>query len=194
MDVEIHDGFFTDLKKVFRSKWHPQEVWYRLKCWVWHRYSTICPRYLDHTWIDRTELLPHAMFEILSDFVENECSPGHIEWYGEGAHTIEVNGEERYVRDELQEIYEWWHVTFQKEYPKKEDELWKEAKHFTPTKEFHPTENEHLVEWRFEWDNPEAEETYNRIMSELQELENQAKKEMNDYMHRLVNVRGSLWT
>ena len=192
MEVQIHQEFFKSLKKCFRSKWHPQEIWYKLKCWAWHRYSTVHPRYLDHTWVDRVELLPHTMFEILSDFVENECSPGHIEWYY--GHKVKVNGEERYVRDEMQEIYDWWHTTLHKEYPKKEEQLWEEAKDFKPNREFHPSENELFAEWRMEWDNPEAEETYNRLMNELQELEEQADRETTDYMHRLVNVRQSLWT
>ena len=69
--------------------WRPGQIWCRLKCWAWKRYTTVKPRYLDHTWCDRCDLLPHMMFEILCDFVEKECSPGCVEWYGEHGHKLD---------------------------------------------------------------------------------------------------------
>ena len=48
------------------------------------------------------------MFEVLSQFIENECSPGPIDWEA-SAHMVKVHGKEVNVRDEMQELYDWWH-------------------------------------------------------------------------------------
>ena len=60
------------------------------------------PRYLSrYGWCDRVEALPHIMFEILSKFIEEECSPGIVDWEGSD-HTIDVNGDIVNVRTEMQ--------------------------------------------------------------------------------------------
>jgi len=41
------------------------------------------------------------MFEILSKFIEEECSPGIVDWEGSD-HTIDVNGDIVNVRTEMQ--------------------------------------------------------------------------------------------
>lgn len=53
--------------------WRPGQLLYRMKCFFFKRYTTVKPRYLPHTWCDRTAVLPHMMFEILSQFLEKEC-------------------------------------------------------------------------------------------------------------------------
>jgi hypothetical protein len=61
--------------------WHPRryerggklpEMWYYLKCRFWKKYSTVTPRDIPPTWIDRGDLLLHTSFEILCEFVEKE--------------------------------------------------------------------------------------------------------------------------
>lgn len=53
--------------------WRPHSIWYRLKCFVWHRYTTVHPRTLPwHTWTDRDSLLTHSIMEILSRYIEEE--------------------------------------------------------------------------------------------------------------------------
>jgi len=96
--------------------WRPSQMWYRLKCFCWHRYTTIHPTTLPwHTWTDRSELLPHMMFQILTSFVDEECSPGWVDWEGSG-HTIVVDGVEKNVRQEMQDLYDWWKRSQKGEY------------------------------------------------------------------------------
>ena len=102
----------------------PMTMWYNFKCWAWHRYSTIRCRNLPNTWCDRRTILLHASFEILTQFIDEECSPGHVEWYGDGAHQVEVNGSTENVMDEMKELYFWWNTVYLKEYPEKCDKLW----------------------------------------------------------------------
>ncbi len=57
--------------------WRLGQIWYKFSCRFWHKYSTVKPRTLGHTWVDRDNLLAHTSFEILSDFVENEYPNSH---------------------------------------------------------------------------------------------------------------------
>jgi len=198
MKVVIADTFVDSLKKLCRPWWHPHNLWYKFKCWAWKRYSTIKPRYLDHTWCDRTELLPHMMFEILSQFIENECSPGHVEWYGEYGHKITVDGEEKYARDEMQEIYDWWNTTVQKEYPAKWDEWHERMRKHEPNELFVDYCDDDGVleycEYNPQFDTPEQKEAYKEVCQECDKLEKEIADKYNEMMHRLINIRHYMWT
>ncbi len=178
-------------------------LWYRFKCWIWHRYTTVKPRYLDHTWRDRCVQLPHMMFEILSRFVEEECSLGNIEWYGEYGHKVVVDGTERYVRDELQDLYDWWHTFYQKEYPKRWDALWDETFKHEPTKNLVPIDfggdevsEEDAVAFR--WDprfkTEEDKKLYKHGIDAVNALDREVEAELRARLHRLVNVIPHMWT
>ena len=183
------------MRRLFLRWWHQSDLWYRFKCWAWHRYSTVRPRYLGHTWVDRCELLPHVIFEIISDFVENECSPGHIEWYSENSHKVTVNGKEKFVRDELQDIYNWWHKKMHGSYPALEDELLEKMAMCSSDRELHAIPgNPRLMEWRQEWDDPERESDYKSLSEQYREFEDRVDREKLEYMHRAVNCYRSLWT
>jgi hypothetical protein len=194
MDVKIADTFFSSLKKCFRPWWRPRELWYQFKCFAWHRYSTVRPRRLPHTWVDRSDLLPHLMFEVLSQFVENECSPGCVEWHCENSHKITRNGEEIFVRDELQAIYDWWNVTYNKEYPEKEEALLERMMAFEPDSTFKEMDNPNFVAFDPEWNDPEAKESYESALNEYTALQKRAEDEQMEFMHRLVAVSQSMWT
>jgi len=176
--------------------WRPKQIYYRFKCWIWKRYTTIKPRYLNfHTWCDRCELLPHAMFEILSKFIEEECSPGHIDWEGSG-HTVEVNGKQVNIREEMQCLYDWWHNTYNKEYEEVHDILWKEAHKHDPIREEKEIEihGETYYEWKPEFKNKEDEEIWRccvRACSKLEEIQN---RDLEEKMTRLVKCRPYMWT
>ena len=194
MDIRFADTFFGSLKKCFRPWWHPRELWYQVKCFAWKRYSTVRPRRLPHTWVDCSDLLPHVMFEVLSRFIENECSPGHIEWHCEHSHKSTRDGEEVFVRDELQAIYDWWNITYSKEYPKKQNELLDRMVAFDPDRLFRETDNPNFMELAPEWNDPEAKESYDSASSEFIALEKRAEQERMEFMHRLVEVSQSMWT
>ena len=182
--------------------WRPGQIWYRTKCFFWHRYSTIKCRYLPHTWADRTNVLPHTMFEILSRFIEEECSPGHIDWEGSG-HTIEVNGVEKNVRVEMQDLYDWWHNVCMKLYEEVNDILWKEAEKHPPTREFIPInrageeieeEDAEMFRWETEFETPEDDEVHHRCMMAINKLERMRDAKLQEMMVRLVKLTPYLWT
>jgi hypothetical protein len=181
--------------------YRPGELWYKLKCWAWNRYSTVKPRYLGHTWCDRRELLPHAMFEILSQFIEQECSPEIVDWKASG-HMVTVNGKEHNVRDEMQDLYDWWHKIYQIEYKETNDLLWKEAeKHNSNDKFEEITDDPEITEkygklysWNHTFNTEEDKEIYNKCLDAIHKLENMQNADLEEKMHRLVKLTPYMWT
>lgn len=174
----------------------PKQLWYRFKCWAWHRYSTVRVRALPHTWVDRCELMPQVMFQILSDFIEKECSPGHVEWYGEYSHTITVGGKVVNVRDEMQNLYDWWHNDYLKNRDKCYDLYFDFCDKHMKRDEIEHESEEHgtLFEWVEVWDTPENEEIGEVMWEAARKREVQYVEELNTRLHRLVNVIPYMWT
>ena len=175
--------------------WRPGQAWYRFKCWAWHRYSTVKCRYLDHTWCDRRGLLPNTMFEILSQFIEQECSPGHVEWYGDYPHMVTVDGKEKNARDEMQDLYDWWRWTWNEAYGEIADDLWEQAAKYAPRTNWVPTEgDDDYLTYDPQFDTEEDELQYNRYLKELNQLEINMEDDLQEHLHRLINIRQYLWT
>lgn len=173
-------------------------IWRSFKDWAWNRYTTIKPRQLGHGWHDRSHLMYYMMFEILSQFIEKECSPGMIDWYNEGcieSHSIVVNGEKKWVRDEMQDIYNWWHNKYLKEYEDIEKELNNKMDKLTDRDVFNE-DNPVYEDGRlcgYEW-KPVYKDGYKEVQKKLRELEAQREKELQDNLHRLINIRDHMWT
>lgn len=159
--------------------YRPGNIWYRVKCRLWKRYSVVKPRYLPYTWCDKDYIMAHAMFELLSKFIEDECSPGHIQWYGEYPHMVEVNGEQVNVRDEMQALYDWWHKQYNKAYQEEKDAIYAEST-----------------------DEPLCDENgmfcmsdYNRgVYGRASQLEQDYEKQLDDNLIRLLKIRRYMWT
>jgi hypothetical protein len=164
--------------------WRPSNLWYKLKCKLWHKYTTIKPRYLDSTWHDRDMVLPHCIFEILSQFIEKECTPEIVEWYGEEGHKIVVNGTEKYVRDEMQELYDWWHQKYNKLYIEEEEKIWQKLETYLP---------EHTI-FKLCYKNSWSKKQYKKYHKLLDILEATAQQELKENMHRLINIMDYMWT
>lgn len=175
--------------------YRPHELWYKLKCFVWYRYKIINPRYLPYTWCDRRELLMHSMFEILSDFVEKECSPGYVDWYHEYAHKVNIDGKEVFVRDEIQHLYDWWHTTYLKEYAKIEENLWDLYGKYTPPIEkcFVP-EGEYYILDMSHGLSEEDNKKRKMVLESIEKFEIFVEEEIQEKLHRIINVRLSMWT
>ena len=183
--------------------YRPWEIWYRLKCWAWRRHSTVRARYLPHTWVDRVAVLPHLMFEVLSQFIEKECMPDEIvDWKGSG-HMVTVDGVERNVRDEMQILYDWWHQSYNKEYEEVHEILWKEIRKHPADREFIPVNKAHeevpdedaeWYLWEQEFPTPEDEEIYDRCIMACSKLERMQREKLEEMMHRLVKLTPYLWT
>lgn len=80
------------------------EIPYYIKCKLWHRYNILKIKTLPPTWCDRNHLLVHAMFQILSDFIEKEKPDLIIDWDSDPEH--------RQARDKMDEILNWWENSY----------------------------------------------------------------------------------
>lgn len=181
------------LKETTRH-WRIREWWYQAKCFLWKRYSTVKPRYLPHTWVDCTALLPHVMFEVLSRFKEQECSPGVVDWRHESAHKVSVNGVERLVIDEIEELYVWWNTYVHKEIPKLSDEKYAELKAYEDAHAVPDTpETERFIGPNFPTE-AESEEYYHLLHVWSAVDDDIWEKDIQEKMIRLVNIYRSLWT
>lgn len=187
---------FTTVKcaywKIIPYDWRPGQIWYRLKCFLWHRYTTVKPRYLQHTWCDRCEIMPHMMFEILAQFIEDECSPGHVLWYGESGHKIIVNGQEKYVMDEMKDLVFWWDTIWNGEWEEVNDILWNEAHKHDPETEWNGVGQ--MSYWDPQFKATEDGEVWHYCVRAVSKLERIIHKGREDRLHRMIALLPYMWT
>jgi hypothetical protein len=137
------------------------------------------------------------MFEILGQFIEDECSPGHIQWYGEHGHTIEVNGERKYVRDEMSDLWDWWRAEYIVGYDKRRDEIHEQIEKTDEgalVSTFDKDEDSQMMRYNPRYKYPEAAERIKELYAKLTAIDNERRAALSDRMHRLVNIREYLWT
>ena len=198
----------------------PGHIWYKLKCFTWHRYTTIRPKYLGHEWCDRDTLLIHCMFTILSDFLENECfGIDYIDW-DEHYKKYKVRVKNKKIGEHALaiELYHWWHKEYmpffkgkhpiQQHYYKVADEhsdilIGKDlSKIKFPNPYLTPDEKKQLEEHKdtktypavFVYDSKRGKIITYKAFKELQTLEARMEKELTENLHSLVKIRHSLWT
>jgi hypothetical protein len=200
-DDDKPKDLITRIKYAYWRIWpynlRPMTAWYNFKCWVWHRYGTIRCRHLPHTWSDRRSILLHASFEILTQFIDGECSPGHVLWYGEHAHQVEVDGVMENVMDEMKELYHWWNTVYLKEYPKMTDELWEEVETCAPKMRCVPYDgmpDGMAGELVSEYENDGQRDKYKALMAKERDLEVTMDQKAEEMLCRLAAVRLWMWT
>jgi hypothetical protein len=177
----------TDLYYEVPYDWRPENIWYSFKCRFWKKYTTIKPRYLSHKWTDRCELMPHMIFEILSQFIEKECCPPEIvDWKASG-HMVVVNGKEVNIRDEMQYLYDWWHKQYNVEYAQKQNELWEDVFNNIPR-------TSKGVNWKWKFETQEQADNYHEISNIAHEYDSFIEKTLHENLHRVVNIIPYLWT
>jgi hypothetical protein len=171
--------------KLVPYDWRPGQIIYALKCYLWKRYTTYKPRYLNHQWHDKDTILEHMMMEILSQFIEKECSPGDVEWYGDWVGNKGIyDGVERYHMDVMKEIYKWWHEVYNGTYPEDSERIWSGYK---------SEENFEAVEGGGYLLKPPSERN-RKIMDQVRELEDKIEKQLDDYLITLLKLRRYMWT
>jgi len=139
--------------------------------------------------------LLHASFEILTQFIEKECSPGHVEWYGDGAHQVMVKGVMENVMDEMKELYYWWNTVYLKEYPSLMDELWDAVD--GPKMlcvEFEGMSDHTAGKLEMVYRNDEHRASHKVHMDKIHETEQHMDEKAEEMLKRLAAVRLWMWT
>lgn len=174
-----------------RLKYRIKDWYYQIRGFLWDRYSTIKPKHLPHTWCDRCTLMPHLMFQVLSDFIEKEYPHGYIQWRPKEGDwppmKIDTPNGSVYAIDEMLELYRWWHEEY---IPYFNGELYSKIE-----KEMNPPENGvkfvETEDGMFQMvTTPEQDAFYKR----LNEEENKIKDQLMENMIRLVKVHRFMWT
>lgn len=163
------------------------DLWYRLKCWAWHRYSTVRPRTLPHTWCDRSHLLPHVMFEVLGRFLEEECGEdGIVDWDSDEQH--------RTAMAEMRELWRWWN----EEYLKFDGMDLLDGVEAPSLLEDGPRrrlgDGTEVFSMKFHWSSDEARAAYDEASAASYEAEAAMEAELKSRMKRLVDVKDFMWT
>lgn len=133
---------------------------------------------LKKGWHDKDEILLHAAFQLLVDFVEKE-QPERIDW--------DANKMHRQAWREIRSLYKWW----KEKRPARRSPLDNKRLLMPPIKfkKIPGSELSQLVQ-------PDRKKyaAYYRAMKKDARLEKQWYEEDQRNLHRLIEVRGFLWT
>lgn len=134
---------------------------------------------LEKGWHDKDEVLLHAAFQLLTDFVEQEKPEETIDWNADELH--------RNAWKEIRSLYKWWKdIRPARISPLDDEEL------ASPPLEFKKIPGSEFCEM-VEPDKEEYAEYY-RALEEDGRLEAQWEEEDQRNLHRLIDIRGFLWT
>jgi hypothetical protein len=126
--------------------------------------------------------MAHMIFDILTTFIDEECGPdGFVDWYSKDCpHKIEVNGRTVHVRDEMQFLYTWWKKFYLEYYPQVENELWE-------------LREETFGEFNLESLNNMPDEERD-LVRKINKLDFFVHEELDEMLHRIINIRPYMWT
>ena len=134
---------------------------------------------LEKGWHDKDEILLHAAFQLLVDFVEREDPGNIVDWNSDESH--------KHRWKEIRELYEWW----KRERPSRKSPLDDKRLKIPPMKfkKLPGSELSQLVE-------PDKKKyaNYYQALKKHGRLEKKWEEEDQRNLHRLVEIRGFLWT
>lgn len=175
------------------------EVWYYLRCRFWTRYNRLDVKTLPPTWMDKEALLLHAAFEILRKFVEEETPFDHTMLdHDEGCAQplLDERGccpqcnAEITFGGEVRALYDWWMVERPRRIGAEAAALdaWHDRHVAVGGVHFEPTESG-LRKLIFSKD-----EELERLSFIHYEIEAENDTTDQTMLHRLIDIRRSLWT
>jgi hypothetical protein len=163
-------------------------IYYR----IWNRFHVLKLEYLNPGYHDADEILIHAMFQSLCNFIEKEKPDEIVDWNSDPEH--------KHAWEEMQEMYNWWKERKNRE--KHNPLLGPDVKSpdfkFTPTDEkiINPInqKEESTSTMEFVHDSKEAEERWEKACIDFDKWEEKCNKEDEENMIRLIKIRSFMWT
>lgn len=136
-------------------------------------------RTLKAGWHDKDEVMLHAVFQLLVDFVEQEQPDTRIDWSHDNAH--------QQAWKEIRTLYRWWTTTRPSRRSPLDDK--KIAKPSLRLEKIEGTTHSRLV-------TPDKKKyaAYYRALKQHTRLEQKWCEEGQRNFHRLIEIREFLWT
>ena len=134
---------------------------------------------LEKGWHDKDEVLLHAAFQILTDFIEQETPEEIVDWNSDELH--------KKAWKEIKSLYKWW-----KEIRPSRTSPLDEKNLIAPPLKFKKIRGSDLSEM-VEPDKKKYAEYY-RALEKHRKLETKWNEEDQRNLHRLIEIRGFLWT
>ena len=134
---------------------------------------------LEKGWHDKDEVLLHAAFQILTDFIEQETPEEIVDWNSDELH--------KKAWKEIKSLYKWW-----KEIRPSRTSPLDEKNLIAPPLKFKKIPVSDLSEM-VEPDKKKYAEYY-RALEKDRKLETKWNEEDQRNLHRLIEIRGFLWT
>jgi hypothetical protein len=152
---------------------------------IFHRYTTIRPRYLHNDYVDERELMIHINFELLMRFIESDAID-HIDWYDD---NCKLNDE--YVIDIWIRLYEWYKIDFMRYYRGEyADAIYANC----PDPLSWTTERDGATYFELKFASPDDERKHNECMQQLHDLDERYERMANDNLKLLIDTRLYMWT
>lgn len=171
--------------RIIPYNYRPGELWYKLACRIWYKYTTIKSRLLGHCYCDTTELLPYTMMEVFCRFMEDEVKEDcHIDWT---YHKIEWKGVEVPIDSVWWECYEWW-----QNYERIEESLYNDWHNFLEKHRIYDFSTD--LYWNPKFDTEENKVIASSLFKEATEKEVRLNQELEDWLILLVKTRDLMWT
>lgn len=155
---------------------------YRWKCRLWKKYNVVRIKSLEPTWNDRDAVLAHAMFQILTDFMEKEKPGERIDW--------SYNEEHAHAWKEMTELYDWWHNVYLKFDPWNPPMIPNELDPIIGVKV--TEDGRHLAD--VSWPSKEKEGAWHEAWKDQLAAEENMNRQLEENCIRLVKIRPYLWT
>ena len=173
------------LAHLWRKFWGWQPM-YWLRCHTFTRYHIIDIRndYAEPYkwgWIDRDRALLLANFKILVEFMEQEEPGKIIDW--------STTPEHRHAWKEMNDLYLWWKIERKQEQDAL-DKILDDLPRRPFSSMFEEIEHEGYKAYRYVPEAPEIQQVY-EVHRQQEEL---LRKKDQDNLHRLIDIRGHLWT
>lgn len=134
---------------------------------------------LEKGWHDKDEILLHAAFQILTDFIKQETLAAIVDWNADELH--------KKAWKEIKSLYKWW-----KEIRPSRTSPLDDKNLIAPPLKFKKIPGSHLSEM-VEPDKKKYAEYY-QTLEKHRKLETKWNEEDQRNLHRLIEIRGFLWT
>lgn len=162
------------------------DIYDYLKGRFWKKHTIIHPRHLHYTWCDKTELIPHLVFESLCQFVENEKPFENVCW----DHYNDYKKVKKIIKDN----YRWWNEVYIPWFWKGKvyNQIWKIMPERIST--FQKDSSGKYFRYSPKYHSKEDKQFERILFKVLTESDERVSEELTQRCQDIISIRTYLWT